>query len=152
MNGKLEDIKQKLGLTAIDHIGIAVGDLETASRAFAGFWPGEPEMVDFSERGMKMAVFGIPGVRLELIQGDEGTAIEKFVAKRGGGLHHLAFRVENLETEFAKLAKLGIRSLTEMPQTGIHDTRVLFLHPGDTGGILIELVQHNEISEKAEGV
>ena len=54
--------------------------------------------------------------------------------------------------EMAKLAGLGTRPLTEEPQPGIHETRVLFLHPKDTGGILIELVQHNENPEKAEGV
>jgi methylmalonyl-CoA/ethylmalonyl-CoA epimerase len=152
MNGKLEEIKQKLGLKAIDHIGIAVGEIKSAAETFGGFWPEEPEMVDFSERGMQMAVFGIPGVRLEFIEGAEGTAIEKFVSKRGGGLHHLAFRVTDLKSEMAKLADLGIRPLTEEPQPGIHDTQVLFLHPKDTGGILIELVQHNENPEKAEGV
>ena len=152
MNARLEEIKQKLGLKALDHVGIAVDDVEKSAEAFKAFWPSDPEMVDFSERGMQMAVFGVSGVRLELIQGDEGTPINKYVANKGGGLHHLAFRVEDVVVEAAKARELGIRTLTEAPQAGIHDTRVMFLHPKDTGGVLIELVQSTHESDtKAEG-
>ena len=80
---------------------------------------------------------------VELLQPDsgEGNPVGRFLAKRGPGLHHVAFDVDDLEGLLERMRQAGVRLIDEAPRPGAHDTRVAFVHPASTGGVLVELVQ-----------
>lgn len=127
----------------LDHIGIAVKDLATG-RAFweeaLGLAGGREEVVE--GEGVKVAFFdAAEGVHVELLEGlNEDSAITKFVGKRGPGIHHLCFEVEDLDAALAKAEAAGYRRVKD-PVEGAHHSRVAFLHPKETGGVLLELAE-----------
>jgi methylmalonyl-CoA/ethylmalonyl-CoA epimerase len=131
----------------IDHIGIAVGSL-TDSLAFfrdaLGLELDRPEEV-LSQRVRAHFVFtadGPDGSKLELLEATaDDSPIAKYVARRGAGLHHVALRVEDIGAALVELAARGVRLIDETPRPGAHGTRVAFVHPSATGGVLVELVQ-----------
>lgn len=132
-----------LGLT-LDHVGIATANLEDASRPYMllGLNPdGEDETLP--EQGVRVRAFRVGESLLELL---EPTAthspIARFIEKRGAGLHHVAFRVDDLEREIARLTESDAPFLADKPSAGRHGTRVIFLHPKWAGGVLVELVEH----------
>ena len=89
------------------------------------------------------AFFPISGTQIELIHPlDEMGPVQKHLEKRGPGLHHICFETDNIEEDFQRLKEKGYRFLSETPQPGAHNTKVLFIHPKSTGGILIELAEH----------
>ena len=128
----------------IDHIGIAVQDLEQASQAYRllGLSPeGEDEVV--SGQGVRVRAFRAGGSLLELLEPtQDDSPIAQFIAKRGAGLHHIALRVEALEQQVAALLAQGARFINTEPREGRAGTRVVFLHPKWAQGVLIELVEH----------
>ena len=132
-----------LGL-ALDHVGVAVVNLEEASQPYTllGLKPeGEDEML--LEQGVRVRAFRVGESLLELLEPTtQDSPIARFIQKRGAGLHHLAFRVASLEGEIARLAEAGAPFISEQPSPGRHGTRVVFLHPQWTGGVLVELVEH----------
>jgi len=80
--------------------------------------------------------------RIELVEpAGEDSPVSKFLARRGAGLHHLAYRVHNLEQALEQLRAAGLRLIDEQPRPGAHGTRIAFLHPQATGGVLTELVE-----------
>ena len=89
------------------------------------------------------AFLPIDGTRIELIHPLEGQgAVQKFLDKRGGGLHHICFRTDDIDADMARLTELGYRFLSKAPTPGAHGTRVAFIHPKSAGGVLIELAEH----------
>jgi len=125
----------------IDHIGIAVKDLEAAIR----FFKGKSELdvtYKITLRGFHAAFLPTESTPIELIQdtSPEGV-ISKFIEKRGEGFHHIAFEVENIRSALKRLESQGIRCIDREPKEGAHQSRVAFLHPKDTYGALIELVE-----------
>ena len=128
----------------IDHIGIAVKSLAEALKLyehavglqFAGY-----DQVD--EQGVRVAMLSIGDSRIELLEPTgPDSPVEKFMSKRGEGIHHLAVQVDNIEEALERLKAAGVRLIDETPKRGAHNTRVAFIHPASTHGVLMELVEH----------
>jgi methylmalonyl-CoA epimerase len=129
-----------VGIKKINHIGIAVKDLE-ASKQFYEESLGLTVEHEETLGEMKIAFVPIGEVNVELIQSttEEGV-IAKFIAKKGEGIHHIAYHVDDIDSALEKLKDQGIKLVDEKPRPGAHETRVAFLHPKSTNGVLTELV------------
>ncbi len=131
----------------IDHVAICVADVDAAKvvweRAF-GFHAGPREAIASQQTDAMLLRVGEGETALELIAPFAGTGSEaglkKFLAKRGPGLHHVAVEVEGIEDALALLKALGVRLIDETPRIGARGHKVAFIHPGATGGVLVELV------------
>lgn len=127
----------------LEHIGIAVKDLETANatyEALLGIAPYKEEVVE--SEYVKTSFFQTGDSKIELLEAtDERSAIARYLEKRGEGLHHIAFEVDDIEAEMARLRGQGYRLLNESPKRGADNKLVCFLHPKDGHGVLIELCQ-----------
>ena len=130
-------------LGAIDHTGIAVADLEQ-SLAFYRDVLGLPlvHRETLPEQGVEAALLDVGDSHVELIAplGPE-TGVARFLEQRGPGLHHVAYRVDDIEATLASLSAAGVRLIDERPRTGIRGSRVAFVHPAATGGVLTEIVE-----------
>jgi methylmalonyl-CoA/ethylmalonyl-CoA epimerase len=130
----------------IDHIGIAVKSLSEAIKIYEdaiGLQVSGYDQVD--EQGVRVAMLNIGESRIELLEPTgPDSPIEKFMRKRGEGIHHIAVTVENIEKALERLKASGIRLVDNEPRKGAHNTRVAFIHPSSTHGVLLELVQHGE--------
>lgn len=128
----------------IDHIGIAVKSLQEALKVYqsaVGLNVSGFDQVD--EQGVRVAMLDIGESRIELLEPTRpDSPIEKFMAKRGEGIHHIAVKVENIEEALARLKTSGVRLIDETPKRGAHNTKVAFIHPASTHGVLMELVEH----------
>jgi methylmalonyl-CoA/ethylmalonyl-CoA epimerase len=131
-------------IIGLDHIAIAVDDLEGGIQRFArDFGIPLAGTEDVEQAQTSTAFLPISGTRLELVHPLRGEGpIAAHLQKRGPGLHHLCFRVDDVDAEMARLQALGYRFLTEAPTPGAHGTRVVFIHPKSAGGVLIELAEH----------
>ena len=130
-------------LSAIDHVGVAVEDIDAALAVYSealGMPLVHRETV--AEQGVEAALVDVGDGHVELLQplGPE-TAVGKFLTRRGPGLHHIAYRVDDVERALSELKQAGMRLIDEEPRTGIRRSRVAFVHPGSTGGVLTEIVQ-----------
>jgi len=130
----------------IDHIGIAVKSLTEAAAIYEnalGLKVNAYDQVD--EQGVRVAMLNIGESRIELLEptGPE-SPIEKFMTKRGEGIHHIAITVDDIEKTLERLKAAGIRLVDNEPRRGAHNTRIAFVHPSSTHGVLVELVQHGE--------
>jgi methylmalonyl-CoA/ethylmalonyl-CoA epimerase len=131
---------------AIDHIGVAVDDLDAALELYSeklGMQVEHRETV--GEQGVEAVLLGVGESHVELLAplGDE-TPVGKFLAKRGPGLHHVAYRCDDVATALEQCGERGLRLIDRQPRRGIRDSLVAFLHPASTGGVLTELVQPAE--------
>ncbi len=130
-------------LTEIDHIAIAVPDLENAIRRFAedfGLALGGTE--DVVQAATRTAFFQLPPTSIELVHPLNGAGpIAKFLEKRPGGLHHICFRTDDIDADMQRLRAKGYRFLTDGPQPGAHGSRVAFIHPQSCDGVLVELTE-----------
>ena len=130
-------------LAAIDHVGVAVEDID----ATLGFFRDVLQMPlvhreTVTEQGVDAALLDVGDGHIELLQPlGADTAVGKFLARRGPGLHHVAYRVDNVEETLKALAGAGIALIDSEPRTGIRGSRVAFLHPKSTGGVLTEIVE-----------
>jgi methylmalonyl-CoA/ethylmalonyl-CoA epimerase len=128
-------------LQQIDHIGIAVQNLdETVAfyRQVMGLEVSATETLD----GMKIAFLRIGDSELELLEDlTPDGAIARHIAKRGEGLQHVAYRVDNIEQALAEMRAKGLKLIDEQPRPGARNARVAFLHPKSTRGVLIEFVE-----------
>lgn len=127
----------------IDHIGIAVSDLESAINRYEALL-GTPcykrERVE--SEGVETAFFATGESKVELLGAtNEASVIAKFIAKRGEGLHHTAFEVADIRAEMARLKAQGYTLLNEEPKMGADNKLIAFLHPKDANGVLMELCQ-----------
>ena len=129
--------------TAVDHVGVAVDDLEAALvlyRDTLGMLLVHRETV--AEQGVEAALLDVGESHIELLSPlGPDTAVGKFLARKGPGLHHVAYRVDSVDDALAALSKAGMRLIDEQPRTGIRNSRVAFVHPSSTGGVLTEIVQ-----------
>lgn len=130
-------------LSVIDHVGVAVEDIDAALpfyRDVLGMPLVHRETV--ADQGVEAALLDVGDGHIELVAplGPE-TGVGKFLARRGAGLHHVAYRVEDVAATLGALAGAGVRLIDEQPRTGIRGSRVAFLHPASTGGVLTEIVQ-----------
>ncbi|MCJ8344091.1 methylmalonyl-CoA epimerase [bacterium] len=130
-------------LTKIDHVGIAVNNLEDAMKVYGDFTLKDADHVEELEsEGVKIAFFKIGESSIELLQPtNESSSIAKFLLKRGEGIHHICYAVDDLEKAMKHLVDQGYRCLDEKPRDGAHNSKVAFFHPKQTLGTLIELSQ-----------
>jgi methylmalonyl-CoA epimerase len=130
-------------LSTIDHVGVAVEDIEAAIAVYRDTL-GMPlvHRETVAEQGVDAALLDVGDTHVELLQplGRE-TAVGRFLARRGPGLHHVAYRVEDIEATLNALAGAGIRLIDEQPRVGIRRSRVAFVHPASVGGVLTEIVE-----------
>jgi methylmalonyl-CoA/ethylmalonyl-CoA epimerase len=127
---------------SIHHIGIAVDDLEAAiSRWTALFGATLEHRERVEDQGVEAASLHVGGSRIELLAplGDE-TPVGKFLAKRGPGVHHVAFETDDVAAELARLRADGVELIDETPRRGMFGLQVGFVHPEATGGVLAEFV------------
>ena len=127
----------------IEHIGIAVKDLDKSNVLFAAIF-GKPhyKVEEVESEGVKTSFFQVGSNKIELLEGtNENSPIAKFIDKKGEGVHHIAFAVDDILSEVRRLKKEGFIVLNEMPKKGADNKLVVFLHPKSTNGVLIELCQ-----------
>jgi len=127
----------------IDHIGIAVKDMAVSNILFEkllGVAPYKQEEVE--SEGVLTSFFKSDTSKIELLAAtNDDSIIAQFIAKKGEGIHHIAFEVSNIEEEIQRLKKEGFIVLNEIPKKGADNKLVIFLHPKTTNGVLIELCQ-----------
>ena len=126
----------------LDHVAIAVESLATALPLFESLVGAAGSAVEeVGTQGVRVAFVGSGAGRLELLEPlGPDTAVGRFLHRRGPGLHHVAYRVADLETVLGALAARGVELIDRAPRRGAGGHRVAFLHPRSTGGVLIELV------------
>jgi methylmalonyl-CoA epimerase len=130
-------------LEVIDHVGVAVEDIEAALALYRETF-GMPlvHRETVTEQGVDAALLDVGDGHVELLQPlGPDTAVGKFISRRGAGLHHVAYRVADVRHTLERLATAGLRLIDEEPRIGIRGSRVAFLHPSSTGGVLTEIVQ-----------
>jgi methylmalonyl-CoA/ethylmalonyl-CoA epimerase len=127
----------------IDHIGIAVNDLDAAVRLYGGpFDMAEQHRETVEEQGVEAILLEVGEGHIELIRPlSEDSGVAKFIAKNGEGMHHVAYQVDDIDAALEKVREAGLRLIDEKPRTGIRGSRVAFLHPKSTGGVLTEIVE-----------
>ena len=132
-----------MDVTRIDQVGIAVEDLDAALDFYAlafGLTPSSREHVPSD--GVEEAMLDVGGVQLQLLESTRaGSPIERFLAARGPGMHHLGIAVRSLDAALAHLRAEGVELIDEEPRPGGGGHRIAFVHPRSTGGILIELIE-----------
>lgn len=133
-------------ITALDHIAIAVPDLEAAIKRFMeDFGLPFEGTEDVEQAKTSTAFFPLPPTSIELVHPLRGEGpIATYLEKRGGGIHHLCFRTDNIEEDIARLKEKGYQFLSDAPSDGAHNCKVIFIHPKSCGGVLIELSQPAE--------
>lgn len=127
----------------IEHIGIAVKDLEKSNELFAALF-GEKhyKTEEVLSEGVKTSFFQTGPNKIELLEATNSESpIAKFIAKKGEGIHHIAFAVTDIKAEIKRLKEEGFVVLNELPKKGADNKLVAFLHPKTTNGVLIELCQ-----------
>ena len=128
----------------INHIGIAVNDIEAAAKFYTEAL-GLPlvGVEEVASQKVKVAFLPIGEVRLELVQPTSpDSPVAKFIEKNGGpGIHHIAYQVADVAAEVEKLKSAGVKMVDETPRAGAHGTSIAFVHPKASGGVLTELVQ-----------
>jgi methylmalonyl-CoA/ethylmalonyl-CoA epimerase len=130
----------------IDHIGIAVKSLAEAVKVYEdalGLTVDGYDQVD--DQGVRVAMLAIGESRIELLEPTvPDSPIQKFMATRGEGIHHIAVLVDNIEAALERLKESGVRLIDSTPRKGAHNTRIAFIHPSSTHGVLLELVEHGK--------
>ena len=130
-------------MNKIEHIGIAVNDLEKSNDLFAKLL-GEPhyKTEEVEREGVKTSFFKSGPNKIELLESTRPDGpIAKFVEKKGEGVHHIAFAVQDIKVEMARLKEQGFQLLSDEPKPGADNKLVAFLHPKSSNGVLIELCQ-----------
>ena len=133
----------KIDMNKIEHIGIAVKSLEASETVFTkllGLAPYKTEVVE--SENVSTLFFKVGDNKIELLEATSpDSPISKFIEKRGEGIHHIAFDVDDIRAEMARLVKEGFMLLNTEPKNGADNKLVCFLHPKGTNGVLIELCQ-----------
>ena len=127
----------------IEHIGIAVKNLETANDIYSKLLNSSPyKMEEVQSENVKTSFFQVGESKIELLEGTTpNSPITKFIEKKGEGVHHIAFEVDNIEEEIARLTKEGFQMIHDKPKDGADNKLIAFLHPKSSNGVLIELCQ-----------
>ena len=127
----------------IEHIGIAVKDLKVANNLYSKLLNTSPyKMEEVESENVNTSFFQVGESKIELLEGTSpDSAISKFIEKRGEGVHHIAFEVDDIEKEITRLTKEGFQMIHEKPKDGADNKLIAFLHPKSSNGVLIELCQ-----------
>ena len=128
--------------SGIHHVGVAVSDLDEAVATWSRLFGAEVEVREtVANQGVETAFLRIGDGRVELLASlGEDTPVGKFLERRGPGMHHLAFEVDDVAAELERLAASGAELIDEAPRSGLEGREVAFVHPHATGGVLAELV------------
>ena len=133
-------------MNKIEHIGIAVKDLKESNRIFEdilGVSPYKEEVVE--SEGVITSFFAVGESKIELLQAtNNDSPIAKFIEKKGEGVHHLAFAVDDIYAEIERLMKKGYRMIHEKPKKGADSKIIAFMHPKDSNRVLVELCQEDK--------
>jgi methylmalonyl-CoA/ethylmalonyl-CoA epimerase len=126
----------------IHHVAVAVTDLDEAIETYGRLFGAELEHRDtVSEQGVEAAALRVGDGRIELLAAtEEDTPVGRFLARRGPGMHHVAYEVDDLEAELADLDERGVELIDHEPRRGLYGLRVAFVHPDAADGVLAELV------------
>jgi methylmalonyl-CoA epimerase len=131
----------------VDHIGVAVEDLDASLELYErdyGMTLVHRETI--AEQGVEAALLDVGENHIELLAATgPDTPVGKFIAKKGPGMHHVAYQVDDIEATLAALKQSGLQLIDETPRIGIRNSRVAFLHPRTAGGLLTEIVQPAEV-------
>lgn len=127
----------------IEHLGLAVENMDEAIKTFEILLNTSCyKLEEVISEHVKTAFFQVGESKIELLEAtDQSSAIAKFIAKKGRGIHHIAFDVENIEVEIKRLSENGFELIHQSPKSGADNKLIAFLHPKSTEGILIELCQ-----------
>jgi methylmalonyl-CoA/ethylmalonyl-CoA epimerase len=133
-------------LRKIEHIGIAVKSLENSNALFSKLFGKDHYKVEAVEsEGVSTSFFMLGETKIELLQATtETSAIARFIEKKGEGIHHIAYDVENIYDEIQRLKNEGFDILNETPKAGADNKLICFLHPKSTNGVLVELCQEQK--------
>ena len=136
----------------IEHIGIAVKDLEAANELYSKLLQTDSYKTEkVKSEGVETSFFKTGETKIELLAAtSEDSAIAKFLAKKGEGIHHIAFEVDDIKAEMKRLKEEGFELISKRPKKGADNKLVAFLHPKSAGGVLVELCQ--EIKEDEESI
>ncbi|RMA66045.1 methylmalonyl-CoA epimerase [Ulvibacter antarcticus] len=137
-------------MNKIEHIGIAVKDLEAANEIYKNLLGYEHYKTETVEgEGVVTSFFKCGDSKIELLEATrDDSPIAGFIEKRGEGVHHIAFAVDDIEAEVKRLKESGFRVLNETPKRGADNKLVVFLHPKSSHGVLVELCQEIKINDK----
>lgn len=132
-----------IGMKKVEHIGIAVKEITNSENLFSKLLHIDAYKNEIvKSEGVSTTFFSIGGTKIELLEAtDDDSPIAKFIAKRGEGIHHIAFEVENIESEMIRLRDEGFVLLNDSPKKGADNKLVCFIHPKSANGVLIELCQ-----------
>ena len=128
---------------SLDHVGIAVKNLQEVKKMYANLLDIQPSTDEIvHEQGVRVSFIETPTSSLELLAPlNEDSPIHRFIEKKGEGLHHIAFKVSDIELEIKKLEQKGFQLIDKTPRTGAKGKLIAFLHPKSTNGVLIELCE-----------
>ena len=128
---------------ALNHVGIAVRSIDAQRPFFEHQLGAQFEHVeDVPSQKVRVAFFRVGDVRLELLEPtDAASPVQSFLEKRGEGLHHIAFTVDDINARIAELKQAGLRMIDETPRPGAHHMQIAFIHPKSTFGVLTELCE-----------
>mgnify|MGYP006212193471 FL=1 len=131
----------------IEHIGIAVKDLKAANNLYSKLLNTSPyKMEEVESENVNTSFFQVGESKIELLEGTSpDSPISKFIDKRGEGVHHIAFEVDDIEKEITRLTKEGFQMIHEKPKEGADNKLIAFLHPKSSTGVLIELCQEKAL-------
>ena len=127
----------------LSHVGIAVRSIEERLRLWRDVLGLRVEVLEeVTEQKVRVAILSVGEVNIELLEPiTEDSPIAKFIAKRGEGLHHLSFEVDDIEKKIRELEKNNVKMIDRVPRQSFHGARIAFIHPSSTGGVLIEISQ-----------
>ncbi len=130
-------------LKKIEHIGIAVTDLEAANKVFATLLNKEHYKIEeVEDEGVRTSFFSVGESKIELLEAKNANSpIARFIEKRGEGMHHIAFYVDDIEKEMKRLKEEGFELIRDQYSRGADNKLICFVHPKSTNGVLIELCQ-----------
>lgn len=130
----------------IEHIGIAVKSLDESNALFKKLFGKEHYKIEAVEsEGVSTSFFMLGETKIELVAAtNETSAISKFIEKKGEGIHHIAYAVDNIESEMERLKSEGFEFINKEPKDGADNKRICFLHPKSTNGVLVELCEEKK--------
>ena len=130
-------------MNKLEHIGIAVRNLEESNRLFTRLLGVEPYKMETVEReGVRTSFFRVGDVKIELLESTRpGSAIDTFIEKRGEGIHHMAYAVKGIENAISELESKGVQMIDKAPRKGAEGLHIAFMHPKSSAGVLTEICE-----------
>jgi len=134
----------------LEHIGIAVRSIEDQLKVWRDLFGFSVRMItDVADQKVRVAMLDVGDVTVELLEPlSDKSVIKEFIEKWGEGLHHLSFEVQDIEKTIADFKKRGARMIDEVPRNGARASKIAFMHPKSTGGVLVELSQRDFIDKE----